>query len=524
MTNLGAVPLRRSGLIATCLAAMPYHPANLALRRTVRTRARPILTMSVSTAESFGKLGVSPLLLPALEAAGIGVPTDVQRAAFSGVLSGDDAILLSETGSGKTLAYALPILHRLLAQAGYSPTTGELTAPLTRPRDQALVLAPNRDLCAQVHTVLQGLVEALPTDAREVIDVSSLCSDSADADASILVSTPPVALKLWRGARSVRWVVLDEADLLLAGSFKRAARANYPIEMLIADVKRSAKEEALVRAQQPSREEQPSREQPSPGELVEPPWQCGGSADTAAGSAGRSRVERDARHYASKQFVLVGATMPNAGTKNIEEHVKVLFPRAGWYRAPLLHQKKAEMRHFFVTVDDQSRATALRQALRHGPPGKVIVFANGVATAELAHAEVCSEVGEERCALFHGEVPPEVRARTLAAFDGAPADAPPVLVCTGLAARGIDFVGVGHVIQYEVATNAVEFMHRVGRTARAGREGVCTTLYTADRAELVEGLRDALADGRSVEHLFSRKRSLTLKRKKALRRQEEDFF
>ena len=69
------------------------------------------------------------------------------------------------------------------------------------------------------------------------------------------------------------------------------------------------------------------------------------------------------------------------------------------------------------------------------------------------------------------------------------------LVCTGLASRGLDFVDVVHVLQYEVATNAVEFLHRAGRTARAGKAGVCTSLYTEARAELVEGLRDAMGNG-----------------------------
>ena len=89
-----------------------------------------------------------------------------------------------------------------------------------------------------------------------------------------------------------------------------------------------------------------------------------------------------------------------------------------------------------------------------------------------------------------------------------------MLLPQGLASRGIDFVDVAHVVQYDVAHNAVEFMHRIGRTARAGKSGVATTLYTTDRAELIEGLRDALADGKPVDHLFSRKRSFALQLKK----------
>jgi superfamily II DNA/RNA helicase len=86
----------------------------------------------------------------------------------------------------------------------------------------------------------------------------------------------------------------------------------------------------------------------------------------------------------------------------------------------------------------------------------------------------------------------------------------------------LDFVGVAHVVQFDVATNAVEFIHRVGRTARAGRSGVSTTLYTEDRSHLVEGLRDALTAGEEVEHLFSRKRSFKLGIKKRARRAQEE--
>ena len=83
-----------------------------------------------------------------------------------------------------------------------------------------------------------------------------------------------------------------------------------------------------------------------------------------------------------------------------------------------------------------------------------------------------------------------------------------VLVCTGLAARGIDFADVAHVVQYEVAPNAVEFMHRIGRTARAGKRGTTTCLYDEGTADLAEMLRDATERREPIDTLFSRKRSL----------------
>jgi len=171
-----------------------------------------------------------------------------------------------------------------------------------------------------------------------------------------------------------------------------------------------------------------------------------------------------------------------------------------------------------VKVDTNHRGEALRQALKHGPSGKVLIFANTLATAVSAYEDAVAEVGENACALFHKEVSPGERSEILAAYDGGDLR---VLVCTGLASRGLDFRDVAHVIQYEVATNVVEFMHRIGRTARAGKKGVATTLYTEDMSHLVDGIRGAFEESTPIDKLISRKRSFKLKLKKQ-RRLEDD--
>ena len=198
--------------------------------------------------------------------------------------------------------------------------------------------------------------------------------------------------------------------------------------------------------------------------------------------------------------------------------MKRLFPLATWHRAERLHREASSLRQFFVKVDEGSRGAALRQALRHGPPGSALVFANTVELAREAHDEASAEAGPAAIGLFHAELPAAERARALAAFSSGEVR---TLVCTGLAARGLDFSEVAHVVQFTVASNAVEFMHRIGRTARAGKPGVATTLYTQERAQLVEGLGEALGAGKPIEHLFSRKRSLTLGIKKRRRRAAE---
>ena len=85
--------------------------------------------------QSFADLGVSRPVADALAARGIATPFPVQKLVVPDVLSGHDVLVESPTGSGKTLAFGAPIVDRIEA---------------TDPRPSALVLAPTRELAAQI--------------------------------------------------------------------------------------------------------------------------------------------------------------------------------------------------------------------------------------------------------------------------------------------------------------------------------------------------------------------------------------
>ena len=73
-----------------------------------------------------------------------------------------------------------------------------------------------------------------------------------------------------------------------------------------------------------------------------------------------------------------------------------------------------------------------------------------------------------------------------------------VMVCTDSAARGLDIRGISHVIQAEFSMSAVDFLHRAGRTARAGAKGRMTSLYTEADAPLANAIRSAIDKGLPV--------------------------
>jgi superfamily II DNA/RNA helicase len=97
-----------------------------------------------------------------------------------------------------------------------------------------------------------------------------------------------------------------------------------------------------------------------------------------------------------------------------------------------------------------------------------------------------------------------------------------VLICTDVASRGLDTVNVRHVIQADFANDVVTHLHRIGRTARAGREGIVTNFVTRANIPLVSSLLEALGSGSSVDAAFSRRRSFRKQlKKKAIEEAEE---
>lgn len=89
-------------------------------------------------------------------------------------------------------------------------------------------------------------------------------------------------------------------------------------------------------------------------------------------------------------------------------------------------------------------------------------------------------------AALHGDMIQSKRTETLQAFkDGKIV----LLVCSDVAARGLDVSGVSHVFNYDVPFNADDYVHRIGRTGRAGASGRAWTLVTDDDENLVAAIK-----------------------------------
>eukprot|EP00884_Botryococcus_braunii_P021838 jgi/Botrbrau1/8338/Bobra.0081s0026.1 len=252
------------------------------------------------------------------------------------------------------------------------------------------------------------------------------------------------------------------------------------------------------------RQESPER----PAHLVpdEDEWE-GERSSEGAGPSGRDGLEGAKWR---RQYILVAATMPvgEAG-KSVGTEVTRLFPEARWLNGRGLHRSQRRLSHSWIAVDSSSCHSLLKEVVlrdvKEGS-GRTLVFV-GSSSAAQKTAEVLSEVGIS-AVQYHKAVPPEDRTAALALMSSRDGT---VMVCTDAAARGIDIPNVTHVVQAEFASNAIDFLHRVGRTGRAGRSGRVTSFYQGDQEALVEAIREAVDAGQPVEGAFSRNRSFRKK-------------
>ena len=157
-------------------------------------------------------------------------------------------------------------------------------------------------------------------------------------------------------------------------------------------------------------------------------------------------------------------------------HVCEVDPAAERTVPATLHQTYLQV----PTTYREAYLHVLLQTPRHAAAPGVIVFANRAATADLLE-RLLRGLGHEVTAL-HARLPQAARTANLARFRAREAR---VLLATDVASRGLDVPTVELVVNYDVPRNPDDYVHRVGRTARAGRAGQAVTLVGQRDVELV---------------------------------------
>ena len=100
-----------------------------------------------------------------------------------------------------------------------------------------------------------------------------------------------------------------------------------------------------------------------------------------------------------------------------------------------------------------------------------------------------------RATTLHGSKTQEQREKALNSLKDGAND---ILVCTNVAARGLDVEGVSHVINFHAPANIVDYTHRIGRTGRAGRKGMATTFISNEDDSLLYDLKKFMQDNDQI--------------------------
>ncbi|OQR90327.1 DEAD/DEAH box RNA helicase [Achlya hypogyna] len=407
----------------------------------------------------FHTLGLDPALVQALHAQDINTPSQVQREALPLVLdpARPNVVIGAETGSGKTLTYLLPLLQRLRT---YPHSMHAVRKPI------AVIMVPNQELVKQIERVVQSLDP----------DVPLACLTKTHAiprRTPVLVGTPKAIMQHAspKDLVSVEMIVVDEADMLLGGGFERDTK----------QVLGTIRNQPLV---------DPSTNEYIPG------------------------YHRDSDSDAPEEALAPEhATIPTYGKLAVSEYLKRKFPDAVYAITDQFHRTLPTINQQFVhlkTQDPAERRELLLQILANddAATGSVLIFVDSVASAkELEQFLLDNDVA---CRALHKEIPRDDRSGILEAMSTTRQ----VVVATDIAARGLDTRDVGHVIQYEFATNVVTHIHRIGRTARGGTTGKVTNIIGREN-ELVYKEIQAAGDDGTLTKGFSRRRSLRKKFKKA---------
>ena len=134
-------------------------------------------------------------------------------------------------------------------------------------------------------------------------------------------------------------------------------------------------------------------------------------------------------------------------------------------------------------AEQKMKRDALRELIKHEAPRNALIFCNRKRDVDIVHRSL-NRHGLE-AARLHGDMSQPMRMETLTKFKTGEMR---YLVCSDVAARGLDIPEMSHVFNFDVPTHAEDYVHRIGRTGRAGREGHAFTIAVPADAKYIDAI------------------------------------
>lgn len=398
-------------------------------------------------------LKLSPDTMAALAKLKFPKPTPIQKASIPSILDGRDVIGKASTGSGKTLAFAIPILEWYLERRASRETEKE-KAPL------ALVLSPTRELAHQLSAHITALCSTGVFDGPSIATLTGGLSLQKQQrllrDADIVIGTPG---RLWeiisggqgigRLLKQIKFLVVDEADRLLSeGHFKEVEEILNTLD----------------------RQDDSEGEAVDDGQMKEP-------TSTVGAKSERQTLVFSATFDKSLQKKLTGKAKYGGELLSNKESMEYLLTKLNFREESPefidvnpVNQLATGLKEGLIECAGTEKDLYLYALLLHHPNTRTMVFTNSISAVRRI-TPLLQNLSLPVLAL-HSGMPQKARLRSVERF-AKTSDRPTssILVATDVAARGLDIPNVQLVIHYHLPRAADMYVHRSGRTARAGRQG-----------------------------------------------------
>ncbi|GAB9468953.1 Dead/deah box RNA helicase [Globisporangium polare] len=395
---------------------------------------------------SFLNLGLDPWIVKKSELVGIRHPTPVQANCIPPILEGRDVIGCAQTGSGKTAAFALPILHAL-SKDPYGPF--------------AVVMTPTRELAYQIADQFNAFGSSMGVRCAVVVGGVDMLKQALELQQRphIIIATPgrlhdhllrpnPPNLAL------IKYVVLDEADRLLGVSFTKDLGFIFD--------KLPAKRQTLLFSATMT-----------------------ANLDKLEGMAMTNAFRFDAtpsiKTVATLQqnYLFIPAQVKMTYLMFL---MSLLNPDAEESEHDQRQQKQLNQRKHKGAKKNPQDVDITPQVLKRKLTS-MIVFVSTCKMCELV-GEIGNELGT-KCVTLHSMMSQNRRLAALGKFKSGFSN---ILISTDVASRGLDIPEVDVVINFDLPRDADDYIHRVGRTARAGRKGQSISLVTQHDIELLQNI------------------------------------
>lgn len=493
-----------NGFVSSLFSFNPEAQSVLEKVVVEETPVKPSNAPLIDGIDTFTSLGLSPTmavhLLTKME---LKAPTAIQKAAVSQLVKeNSDAFVQAETGSGKTLAYLLPIIHYLILMSEESKKMNNVAGQGIHRNSGlfAIILAPTRELSKQIHTVLESLLGC----ARWIVSGTVIGGEKKKSEKArlrkglnILVATPGRLVDHLKHTKvldvsSVRWLVLDEGDRLMElgfeediksilGKLRQKDQNDKPFIPALPSRRTTILCSATMRANVHKLGEMSLKDAihiraDSTGNRVS----ADGNVTNEEAFSAPAQLDQSYLIVPAKQRLVTLCAI-----------LKRSFSRKGSVMKAMVFFACADSVdfHYEVFTRQQGQPTTSKQSI-------------GLPT--LKSAPILSSLSNPDVMLYklYGNMTQQLRTATLKAFSLD--KSPSILLCTDIASRGLDLPSIDLVVEYDPAFSVEEHLHRIGRTARAGRDGRAIVFLMPGPEEsyvsiLKQGLKDNKLNGSTSE-------------------------